>query len=278
MKKTISLAFAAALGLSVFAADIFTYVPLNSNVKAYTKTEYSIASKFGNYFRTPSLKIKRSFENGNEIESAEMTPKDVLQNKISSVYDESGKIREQSYINSESEVVWKNSFVYNAEGLKSEVSEFNAKDELKSKTIFTYEKGNLVDETIYDAEGAIVWKTVYKYNALGKKDTVCEYSADGKLSSQETYAYDNSDANEIDTITIYDKFEGTQTQKVFRYNAENQLSEITTYNNANQISNRVIIKYDTDGNVSRVSEYNVAEKFGTTVNELIGMAEYSYEF
>ena len=31
------------------------------------------------------------------------------------------------------------------------------------------------------------------------------------------------------------------------------------------------------GNVSRVSEYNIAQKFGTTVNELISMSEYVYQ-
>jgi len=276
MKKIISIAFAAAIGFSVFAADIFTYVPLNSSVRTYTKTEYSIASKFGNYFRTPSLKIKHSFENGNEIESTEMTPKDVVQNQITSVYDENGKLREQSYVNSDSETIWKNTFVYNSEGLKSEVSEYNSKNELKSKTIYIYDRGNLVDETIYDSEGALLWKTIYKYNAAGAKELVSEYSADGSLSNQETYTY--NDAGAIDTITVFDKFAGNETQKVFRYGAENLLGEITTYDSTMQVTNRLLIKYDADGNVARVSEYNVAEKFGTIVNELIGMCEYSYEF
>ena len=269
MKKIISIAFVAALGFSMFAADIFTYVPLKGEVRTYTKTEYSIASKFGNYFRTPSLKTKHLFENGKEIESSEVTPKEILQNKITSVYDESGKLREQSYINSESELVWKHSYVYNSEGLKSEVSEFDAKNTLKSKTIYIYDRGNLVDETIYDSDGALVWKTTYKYNAMGTLEVLSEYSADGKLSSQETYAY--NELGGIDSITIYEKFND-------RYGAENQLGEITTYDNNKQVTNRLLIKYDADGNVARVSEYNVAEKFGTIVNELIAMSEYSYEF
>ena len=276
MKKIIALAFAAALGFSVFAADIFTYVPLTSGIRAYTKTEYSIASKFGNYFRTPSLKTKHSFEYGNEIESCEMTPKDVVQNKISSNYDESGKLREQSYINSDSEVVWKNVYVYNSEGLKSEISEYDSKNILKSKTLFIYDRGNLADETVYDSEGVLLWKTIYKYNAAGAIETVSEYGADGKLSNQETYVY--NDLGAIDSITIFDSFDGKEIQKVFRYGSENQLGEITTYDNTKQVTNRLLIKYDADGNVARVSEYNVAEKFGTIVNELIAMSEYSYEF
>lgn len=31
-----------------------------------------------------------------------------------------------------------------------------------------------------------------------------------------------------------------------------------------------------NGNITKKTTYNVAEKFGTTVNELAGIAEYSY--
>ena len=276
MKKIISIAFAAVFGFSLFAADIFTYVPLNSDIRSYTKTDFSIASKFGNYFRTPSLKTKHSFENGKEVSSSEMTPKDLIQNSISSIYDENGRLREQSYTNSDSEIVWKNLYSYNSDGLKSEISEYDTKNSLKSKTLFIYDRGNLVDETTYDGEGALLWKTIYKYTPAGAIETICEYSADGKLSNQETYAY--TELGQIDSITIFDTFDNTEIQKVFRYGTENQLGEITTYDNSKQVSNRLLIKYDADGNVARISEYNVAEKFGTIVNELIGMSEYSYEF
>ena len=66
MKKLLTFAFAAIFGLSLFAADIFTYAPLKGAIKSYTKTEYSIASKFGNYFRTPSVKYLHTFNDKNQ--------------------------------------------------------------------------------------------------------------------------------------------------------------------------------------------------------------------
>ena len=69
----------------------------------------------------------------------------------------------------------------------------------------------------------------------------------------------------------------TSEKKIFRYAANGTLSEITTYDNTKQVTNRIIIKYDAGGNVSKVSEYNIAQKFGTTVNELVSMSEYSYQ-
>ena len=62
MKKILSLACVASFAISLFAVDIFEYVPLKENPKNYTKTEYSIASKFGNYFRTPKVKYLHVFD------------------------------------------------------------------------------------------------------------------------------------------------------------------------------------------------------------------------
>lgn len=276
MKKIISLAFAASLALSVFAADIFEYVPVTGNPKNYTKIEYSIASKFGNYFRTPKVKYLHVFdENGNEVESSELTPRDVVQNTISSVYDESGNLSEQKFVNSDGELIWKTSVAYK-NGFRSELSEFDKEDNLKEKIIYTYDKGLLVDESIYDGEGAIIWKTIYSYNPNGKIESVYEYNGDGTLNSQKKYSYNETGA--IETIDYYDSFSSTVTQDVLRYSSNKQLSEISTYDAEKKVIKRLIIKYDDSGNVNKVSEYNVAQKFGTTVNELVSMIDYVYEY
>ena len=65
---------------------------------------------------------------------------------------------------------------------------------------------------------------------------------------------------------------------VFRYASNGSLSEITTYDSNKQVTKRTLIKYDAKGNANKVSEYAVAEKFGTTVNELTAMSEYSFEY
>lgn len=276
MKKLLTFTLTAALSLSLFAADIFTYAPINGNVKSYTETQYSIASKFGNYFRTPSSKITHEFDgNGKEKSSTEFSPRDAVMNKIASKYDSNGKLAEQICTNADNEIVWKMTTSYK-DGLKVDVSEYDAKGLLKDRTIFMYEDGKLVDETSYDGEGALVWKTIYKYNAAGKTEFVYEYNNDGSLNEQKTYTY--TDAGLVDSITTYDAFSGKQSQEIFRYGTNNVLNEITTYNNAKLVTKRVLIKYDSNGNVIKVSDYDVAEKFGTTVNELVAMSEYVYEY
>ena len=276
MKKLLAMALAAEFAVSLFAADIFTYAPLTGKIKSFTETEFSIASKFGNYFRTPSAKYLHILnENNKEVELDEMTPRDVVINKNVSVYNADGTLSGQTYENANGELICKSVIAYK-DGLKVDLSEYDAKENLKDRTIYTYENNLLVDETSYTSEGALVWKTIYKYNTSGKIETVCDYSSDGKLSEQKNYTYNETGA--LDTITYYDSFMGTQTQEVFRYGTNNVLNEITTYDNTKRVTKRVLLKYDTTGNINKVSEYEVAEKFGTTVNELVAMSEYVYEY
>ena len=96
MKKILAFTLAASLSLSLFAADIFKYAPITGSVKAYTETDYSIATRFGTLYRTPSTKILHTFDsNGKETSSSELTPKDAVINTISSNYDSAGNLVEQ---------------------------------------------------------------------------------------------------------------------------------------------------------------------------------------
>ena len=276
MKKILTLALAASLSLSLFAADMFKYAPITGNVKAYTETSYSIATRFGTLYRTPNSKIMHIFDsNGKEISSSELTPKDAVINTISAKYDTAGNLVEQVCTSADGEVVWKSTNTYK-NGLKIDASEYDRKGNLRARTIYTYENNLLVDESSYDGEGALIWKTIYKYNDNGRLASVFEYNPDGSLSEQNDYNY--TEAGSIDSVSQLDAFAGKQTSLIFRYGANGSLSEITTYNSEKQVIKRTLLKYDAKGNINKVSVYDVAEKFGTTVNELTDMSEYTFEY
>lgn len=276
MKKLLAFAITATLSLSLFAADIFKYAPITGNVKSYTETDFSIATRFGTLYRTPSSKVLHVFDsNGKETTSSELTPKDAIINSISTTYDTAGHLVEQLCTNADGEIVWKNTYTYK-NNLKVDASEFDRKGNLRARTIFTYENNRLTDESSYDGEGALIWKTIYKYSDNGRLTNLSEYNPDGTLSEQLDYNYTDSGA--IDSIAKYDAFAGKQTSMVFRYASNGTLSEITTYSTDKQVIKRTVIKYDAKGNVNKVSEYDVAEKFGSTVNELVSMSEYSFEY
>ena len=92
------------------------------------------------------------------------------------------------------------------------------------------------------------------------------------------FKFSYNENGDVNTIDIYDSFSAKTTQEVFRYASNNTISEITTYDSDKRVITRVILKYDEKNNITKVSEYNVAQKFGTTVNELVAMSDYSYEY
>ena len=276
MKKLLAFALTAGLTFSLFAADIFKYAPITGNVKAYTETDFTIATRFGTLYRTPSTKIMHILDaNGKETSSSELTPKDAVINTIATTYDTAGHLVEQLCTSADGEVVWKNTYAYK-NGLKVDASEYDRKGSLRARTIYSYENNLLSDESSYDGEGNLIWKTIYKYGDNNRIASVNEYNPNGSLSEQTEYNYTESGA--IDSVAKYDAFAGKQTSLIFRYGTNGSLSEITTYNSEKQVIKRTLLKYDAKGNVNKVSEYDVAEKFGTTVNELVAMSEYTFEY
>ena len=276
MKKILAFALTAGLSISLFAADIFKYAPITGNVKAYTETDFTIATRFGTLYRTPSIKTMHIFDsNGKETSSSELTPKDAVINTITSTYDTAGHLVEQLCTSADGEVIWKNTFTYK-NNLKVDASEYDRKGNLRARTIYTYDNGLLTDESSYDGEGALIWKSIYKYSDTGRIASLSEYNPDGSLSELLEYNYTESGA--IDSIAKYDAFAGKQTSMIFRYAANGSLNEITTYDSNKQVTKRTLLKYDAKGNVNKVYDYTVAEKFGTTVNDLTAMSEYTFEY
>ena len=248
---------------------------IEGDVRAYKRTDYSIASRFGNYYRTPSVKFAHLLDaNGNDIESTEISAKEILLNNIQSTYDAKGNLLTQTATDADGEIIWTSETTYK-NGLKTDVSEYNAKKELKSKTIYTYSFNRLVDESSYDGNGALVWKIIYTYDGNDRIDTVSNYFPSGALSEQSVYDYDEN--GKIKSITHTDSINLKPLQEVFRYNGD-VLTEVTTYDDGKQITKRILIKYNKEGNVSQISTYNVAQKFGGIVSELVAMSDYSYKF
>lgn len=274
MKKLYSLVLAATLSSALFALDVFTFVPVEGNINSYVQTNFSITSKFGNYFRTPKEKINHTL-NANRLESETkvFSTKDELLNKTTYKYDANNNLIEQCYYEKESTLLWKSISTYK-NNLKTETSEYDKKGNLKTKIIYTYTDGKLTDESDYNSEGTLGFKIIYKYNKNGNVEKEILYNASGALETEKTYTY--TAKNKIESITTFDNYTKNSIIHVFRY-TNDALTEITTYDNNQNITNRIIIKYDTNGNVAKISEYDVAEKFGEIQNELVNISEYVYQ-
>ena len=277
MKKILAACLASFISISLFAFDVEDYLPLKGTVKSYTRIDYSITTKFGDYFRTPEKKTLHMLNGaGFEAESSEMTPRDVLVNKIQNTYDAAGKLVSQVGYDSDNKLIWKSTAAYAADGKKSDNSEFGKDGTLKGKTIYTYTGANLSDETYYNGDGALAWKNTYVYNDAGQLTTESHYYADGSLDEEYDYTY--TETGKIDTITYVDGYGTVKSRDYFRYGSDGVLNEITTCGADNKTTKRKLLKYDTAGNLAKISTYSVSKKFGTTATELTDMTEISYQY
>lgn len=278
MKKVLLVVCAVFAAFSLSAFDVMDYVSLKDGVKEYTCTEYSVASKFGDYFKTISGKVTHKIdEAGNDVESTQYSARGVLENVVKTSYDSLGAVMNQAGFNDKDELLWKTENVYK-KGSRTEVNDYDAEGNLKNKTILKYEDDLMVDETGYDSKGVLVWKNIYKYDDQKRCMKISQYDAEGKLDSEIGYIY--REDGKLESITEIDTVE-VSTQKVFRYSTAGILTEVTTYElyeSGNKVCERMILKYDDDNNLSKISDYMVSEKFGGIVNELVYMADYTYTF
>lgn len=276
MKKTVFIFAAAVLSASLFAFDAEPTMKVAGKVSEYTKTDYTITEKFGDYYRSPRAKFVHSFDTtGKEISATELTSKDSVVDRIDYSYDEKGNLVQTVCTDADGKVGWKITTVYDADGNKTEESEFNASDALVNKTIWRTTAGKQTDESYYNADGALLSKIITQSDDAGRPIEIAHYGADGNLEEKAVYSY--NDAGKLSEISFSNKAGNLTRKIVYRFDASYKITEEQTYNAENKLAVRVIYRYDAAGNIIRMTTYNVAEKFGTTVNELAGIAEYAYK-
>lgn len=272
MKKTLFIFAAAALSAQTFAFDSSVSIKPN-DTNEYTKTEYQITEKFGDYYRSPRAKFVHVFDaNGREIQSAELTSKDSVVDNISYRY-EGDNLVETICTDGDGKISWKITATYDSNGNKIDESEFNASNNLVNRTIWKI-NGSQTDESYYNADGTLLSKIITKFDDMGRVAEMSQYHAAGFLEEKSVYSY--NDAGKLSEISFYNGANILSKKVVYRFDASYQITEEQTYNAVNRLIVRVIYKYDGSGNIIKTTTYNVAEKFGTTVNELAGISEYAY--
>ncbi len=274
MKKIILSVAALALGCSMFAYDIASHSPVKGAVRTVTRTDFSVMSRFGEYFRTPGAKFVYKYDDsGRRTETLELSMRDEVVNRVVNTYDAAGHLSEQTGYDGTGALLWR-SVVSFKNGIKFDVSELGSDNTLKGRTIYSYSGGRLSEETSYNADGAVIWKITYAYDGKGQVAEENEYSGDGALSERRVFTYTAAGSN--DTISYYGENEMLKTKDVFRYGDNGILTEITTYGADGKAAVRTIVKFDNTGNIAKITAYNVAKKFGAAANEMTSMTEFIY--
>lgn len=271
MKKITLLAATALMAGSLFAFDN-DLLEFKGKPESYTKTEYAVTSRFGEYFRTVSIKHVHTFANGLRMETVSYSPKDEVLDSVTYEYNAGRKLIAEVSKDAEGKITRKLVYEYSTDGKVKAESAYNADDVLTSKNIYKYEANKTI-ESLYNAEG----KLVSRINHImedGKESEVAYYFGDGTLSHAEKYTY--TESGDIALIENIDSDGNKAGKTVYRYDDKGALAEIQIYATDTDLIERDIYKNDAKGNPSKVSIYSIAEKFGSTANELISITDYVY--
>ena len=276
MKKAVLALSIAAIAASVYAFDSEASITTKGTVGSYTKTEYSVTQKFGDYYRSPKAKFTHNFaSNGKETDSTELTSRDSVVDTVSYAYTSDGKLASKICTDADGKVQWKFTYAYDVTGNLIDESAYNASDILTDRTIWKY-NGKQVDESYYNADGALLGKIITKKDDSGRTSEVAKYDESGWLEVKQVYTY--NDAGKLSEVAHLD-YAGNQIKRVvYRFDSSYSITEKQTYNMENKLYLREIYKYDSTGNVTKATTYSVADKFGTTVNELVAINEYAYKY
>ena len=277
MRKIIGVCAVVALAARLCAFDDDLGLNTTGSVAEYTKIDYTITEKFGDYYRSPKAKYIHIFDaSGRQVESDELTSRDMIVDKLLYNYDTEGRVSSTVCTDGDGKIQWKNIYTYDENGNRSDESQYNANDELVNRSIFKYVGENQIEEAFYNADGALLGKFITKLDDKGRKAELAQYNEEGSLEVRQTYSY--NDAGKLSEVAYSDVLGRMVRKTVYRFDASYSVTEEQTYNAQNKLAVRVIFKYDAYGNVTKATTYNVAEKFGTTVNELAGIVEYTYKY
>ncbi|MBO4546671.1 MAG: hypothetical protein J5700_03745, partial [Treponema sp.] len=248
MKKVLLSALIATAGFLAFAFDDSPFMKPNGEPKSYTQTEFTISTKFGDYFRIPAVRYKHTFNDaGLEIESAEYSVAGQLATKIVYEYAADKQIASQSCYDADGNLFWKVCSVFDKNGKKAEENEYDSKGALLGKTIYKYEGSDTIDETYYNSRGDLIWKNTYKYNTEQKLVENCAYFANGTLDVKKIYVY--APDGKLAEINSYNHLNEQVAREVNIYNTEGLLAEYAVYGPDGKRRTRIFYKYDAKKNV-----------------------------
>ncbi len=274
MKKFLAALSVLLAGAASFAFDTASYVP-KGKVLSYTKINYTIVSRFGEYYRSPALRFVHTFADGVEGEAISYDTQNKLVDRMTFEYDETGRRTKTEYFDSHDIPMHRTVTEYDGEGRILSETEFDSLGTLSGKTIYTY-AGGKETQSFYDREGALLSRIISRRDEAGRISEINEYFGDGSFEQQEVYSY--REDGQIASITVTLGDEGLISSLLYRYSDDGILQEIQTFNAAGAVTRREFYEHDEHGNTTAIKEYEVTKKFGDIANELKSMTTYAYNY
>lgn len=275
MKNIASCALAVLLAACLYAERYEVELTPRGSVSSYTKTSYTVVSRFGDYYRTVAEREVHVMQTGREIEVSLFGSKDEPLGKSTVTYDPSG--RKPSILTSKGAAGSgdvKSDYEYEVDSsVKAITSTDPATGEIVGKTIYKRD-GDKLTENRYDASGKLECRVVKSFDTRALPVEEVQWNGDGTFAFSRKFSYlENA---QLSTVETFGSDGDCSERVVFKYDAGGYLTEVQVFEE--KIKERRIFKNDSYGNPVRISYYEVAEKFGTTVNELVKIEDFTYSY
>ena len=134
----------------------------------------------------------------------------------------------------------------------------------EQKSIYTYDAdGKKTEMASYWEDGSLASKTIYAYDTTNNRTVVADYNTDGLPMSRRVYTSDT--AGRVIEVIFYNSDNSIISKQVNTYDKKGNMIEETYYKPAGALNSKAINKYDEKGNITKRLNYNADDSLKTKV-------------
>lgn len=134
------------------------------------------------------------------------------------------------------------------EGRVTTQKSYTSKESMDAYSTFEYKDKRLQSESVYNAEGVLLYTETYSYNKTGQVLSVIRRSAKGETLQTVDYAYDNTGNRTMERLrSKEDRF---VYQKNMTYDSQGRLTSEKRNNQEGLMTSKVDYTYDAQGSIA----------------------------
>jgi hypothetical protein len=147
-------------------------------------------------------------------------------------------------------------FKYDVNKKLTEELYFRDKTEPVSSLKIKYDdKGNKSEESSYDKDLKLSWKTSFSYNSSNFLLNAITYTTTGKIDNQQSNLYDSQ--NRLVEKETFESFTNSNTKEKFEYDIKNNITSWKVFKN-NKLQSSIIYSYDNKNNMTSQLVYDAS--------------------
>jgi hypothetical protein len=184
-------------------------------------------------------------------------------------YDQAGHEISREMVSDYGEAMGKVSQTFDAQGILTESAWADPKGKVISRDVFTYKDGKIIQQLTYNGAGALVEKTVKRYDAGRRLDADIYHTPDGRAVARSVYKYKEGN---VPVEVAFFRADGRKATApvgpclgahriTYTYDTKGRVAAKEVFEGDGTLKKSYQYKYDDKGNFM---EYVVRDIWGTT--------------